>query len=88
MATNLRRFRDQVSMSQYSLADIAGVDKNYPSNVETQKCSATLDRIERLARALGVEPFFLLQDNAGKDLPVSREEQLANSKATEPEKET
>lgn len=50
-------------MTQEVLAGAAGIDRVYVSWLERQRHSATIDTIERLAKALGVQPHILLMPN-------------------------
>jgi transcriptional regulator with XRE-family HTH domain len=59
-ATNLRVLRHERKLSQEALADEAGIDRTYVSALERSVFSASLDMIEKLAAALGVEPHSLL----------------------------
>lgn len=52
-------------MSQEALADAAKVDRTYISALERQKYSVTIDRLDEIAKELGVETYVLLM----KDLP-------------------
>jgi len=47
------------------LADAAKVDRTYISALERQKYSVTIDRLDEIAKELGVETYVLLM----KDLP-------------------
>jgi len=60
LAKNLRMLRAKRGLSQERLALEAEIDRSYVSLLETKKYSASLDMIERLAVALGVEPLMLL----------------------------
>jgi transcriptional regulator with XRE-family HTH domain len=60
-ATNLRVLRHERKLSQEALADEAGIDRTYVSALERSVFSASLDVIEKLAKALGVEPHSLLE---------------------------
>lgn len=61
LAVNIRKARRSAGLSQEELADKAGIDRTYVSALERSKYAATVDMIERLAGALGVEPSELLQ---------------------------
>jgi len=60
LATNLRRQRASRGWSQEQLAHEAGVHRTFVGAVERSERNISLDNIERLARALGVEPSTLL----------------------------
>jgi transcriptional regulator with XRE-family HTH domain len=59
-ARNLRKLRQARGLSQEALADQAGIDRTYVSALERGIYSATIDMVDKLAKALGVEPGILL----------------------------
>lgn len=61
LAANLRAARARAGLSQEGLADSAGIDRTYVSALERARYSATVDVLEKLADALGVEAWTLLQ---------------------------
>lgn len=61
-ALNLKRIRQARRLSQEDLAGLAGIDRTYVSLLERCEYSATLDMIEKIARALGAAPATLLED--------------------------
>lgn len=61
LASNLRKLRQDLELSQEALADIAGLHRTYVSSVERCERNATLDTLDKLASALGIESFKLLQ---------------------------
>jgi transcriptional regulator with XRE-family HTH domain len=65
LAKNLRRIRLETGLSQEALADRAGLDRTYISALERERYSASVDTIDRLARALDVEPAELITALAG-----------------------
>jgi transcriptional regulator with XRE-family HTH domain len=60
-ARNLRAARLAKKISQEDLAERAELDRTYVSALERRLYSASLDTIERIAGALGVEPSSLLE---------------------------
>jgi transcriptional regulator with XRE-family HTH domain len=58
---NLRACRLAQGLSQEELAHRADIDRTYISALERGKFAASIDVVDRLARALGVEPSALLQ---------------------------
>lgn len=60
-AKNLRRLRTAAGQSQEELAFAAGLDRTYISALERGLYSASIVTIERLAKALNVEPAQFLQ---------------------------
>lgn len=59
-AANVRRIRLELSLSQEELAERAGVHRTYVGMLERGEKNVTIYNIERIANALGVEPFMLL----------------------------
>lgn len=51
-------------LSQESLAERADLHRTYISSVERCERNITLDTVERVAAALGVDPIDLLKDEA------------------------
>lgn len=67
---NLRRLRVAKGMSQERLALEAGIDRAYVGRVERGSENVTLDRIEALAKTLGVEVSQLFREvEDGSPLP-------------------
>ncbi|HEY9086301.1 MAG TPA: helix-turn-helix transcriptional regulator [Candidatus Tyrphobacter sp.] len=60
LARNLRRQRALRGISQERLADLAGLHRTYVGSIERAERNVSVDNIERLARALGVQPATLL----------------------------
>lgn len=60
LARNLKALRTAKGMSQEALADAARIDRTYVSALERLKYSLSIDRLDQLAAALGVEPYILL----------------------------
>lgn len=64
VAENLRRIRLECGFSQEELADLAGVNRNYIGMIERRENSPTVDMIERIANALGIDPAILFKRKA------------------------
>lgn len=60
LAQNLRRLRRDRGISQEALADSADIDRSYVSSLERGVYGATIDMVDKLANALGVEAADLL----------------------------
>jgi transcriptional regulator with XRE-family HTH domain len=60
-AANMRRLRNEKSLSQEALAHKAGMNRSYLARVETRRHYVGLELIEKLAEALEVEPTELLK---------------------------
>ena len=59
---NVRKLRLSAGFTQKSFADHAGLHRNYVSDLERGQHSPTLDVVEKVALALGVEAGSLLRD--------------------------
>jgi transcriptional regulator with XRE-family HTH domain len=57
VARNLRILRNQKGLSQEELAFQAGINRNYVGQIERKEKSPTVDMIEKLAKALDIEPI-------------------------------
>ena len=60
---NIKKVRLQKGFSQESLADECGLHRTYVSSVERGERNITVDNMERLAIALGVDLRDLLSPN-------------------------
>jgi transcriptional regulator with XRE-family HTH domain len=60
IAHNVRAKRKALGLSQEALADGAGVDRTYVSQVERRQRNLTVTVLARLAKALKVSPGELL----------------------------
>ena len=56
----LRALRGARQMSQEQLADAAGMHRTHVSLIERNRRSVRLESLERLAKALGVEPAEII----------------------------
>jgi transcriptional regulator with XRE-family HTH domain len=61
LAVNLRLLRQRQKLTQEELAYRANMDRTYVSALERGVYSATIDVLDRLARALDVEVWELLK---------------------------
>jgi transcriptional regulator with XRE-family HTH domain len=60
LAKNVRKYRQAAGLSQEELAHRAEIDRTYISSIERSVYAATIDVVDRLAKALGVEAADLL----------------------------
>lgn len=60
VAENLRRFRQQLHISQEQLADICGYHRTYIGAIERGERNITLGTLSALATALNVSPIEML----------------------------
>jgi transcriptional regulator with XRE-family HTH domain len=61
LAANLRRMRAEQGLTQDALADLSEIDRTYISGVERGLRNLSIDNLERLARALRLEPWQLIR---------------------------
>ncbi|WEX08498.1 helix-turn-helix transcriptional regulator [Chelativorans sp. AA-79] len=64
VARNLRRLRQEKSISQEELAHRAQINRNYVGMVEREEYSISVDKLEKLADALGVDPAEFFRSDA------------------------
>ncbi|MFT9115119.1 MAG: helix-turn-helix transcriptional regulator [Acetobacter malorum] len=60
LAANLKRYRRERGVSQEELAHLAEIDRTYISSLERCQYAASIEVVDRLARALGTEAAMLL----------------------------
>jgi len=60
LAFNVRAARVAKGLSQERLGFEAGLDRTFVSHVERGRVNCSLDNVEKIALALGVEPAALL----------------------------
>lgn len=61
IAANVKRYRAEHGLSQEKLAELASFHRTYVSQLERCVTNITIDGLERLALALGVDVVELLQ---------------------------
>jgi transcriptional regulator with XRE-family HTH domain len=63
LARNLRKLRQAQGLTQEDLAHRADLTANYISSLEREEYAASVDAIERLAAALGVQAVVLFAND-------------------------
>jgi transcriptional regulator with XRE-family HTH domain len=61
MATNVRRARHTMKLTQEELADRAGLSARYLGSIERARVSASVTVLGRLAQALRIDPCELIR---------------------------
>ena len=57
--TNLRKYREKLGVSQEKFADMCGLHRTYISDIERFQRSISLNNVQKIADALGVETYKL-----------------------------
>jgi transcriptional regulator with XRE-family HTH domain len=65
LAQHLRSLRASQAISQEELAERAGLHRTYVGSVERRERNVSIDNVERLAQALGVDLSDLLAPSPG-----------------------
>ena len=60
---NVKHYRQATGLSQEAFAEKCGMHRTYISAIECFRRSISLENIQRIADALGVEPYRLLLEN-------------------------
>jgi transcriptional regulator with XRE-family HTH domain len=63
LASNIRRLRHRLGITQEELAHRAHIHVTYMSSVERAQRNVAIDNIERIAAGLEVKPHQLLMDD-------------------------
>lgn len=66
-AENVREYRKTRGLSQEGLADLANLHRTYISAVERERRNISIDNIERIAKALDIEPYCLFISHSQKN---------------------
>ena len=61
--TNLRYYRKKLGISQEKFGEMCGLHRTYISDVERFNRSISLDNIQKIADALGIETYKLFIEN-------------------------
>jgi len=62
LAENIRTYRKDIGLSQFKLADLIDTAPNYIAMIEAEKRFPTDTMLEKIAAALGKEPFELFNN--------------------------
>ena len=60
--SNVKKYRIQVGLSQEAFAEKCGLHRTYISAIECYRRSISLENIQRIADALGVETYKLFME--------------------------
>lgn len=57
---NLKKYRTKSGLSQEKFADKCGLHRTYIGSIECSQRNVSLENVQKIADALGVEPYVLL----------------------------
>ena len=60
--TNLQKYRTEKGLSQEQFAEICGLHRTYISDIECFQRNVSLKNAQRIADALGIESYKLIQE--------------------------
>lgn len=60
--TNLKKYREEKSISQEKFAEMAGLHRTYISDVERFQRSISLNNVQKIADALEIETYRLFKE--------------------------
>lgn len=58
---NVKKYRKSLNMTQSELAQLTGLHRTYICAVEKEKRNISLDNIQKISEALGVEIYLLFK---------------------------
>lgn len=61
--TNLRKYRNELGVSQEKFAEMCGLHRTYISDIERFQRSIALENIQKIADALNIETYKLFVEN-------------------------
>ena len=64
--TNVRKYRNQIGVSQEKFAEMCGLHRTYISDIERFTRSISLENVQKIATALGVETYLLFMESEEK----------------------
>ena len=60
---NLRKYRKELGVSQEKFAEMCGLHRTYISDIERFQRSISLENIQKIADALGIETYLLFVED-------------------------
>jgi transcriptional regulator with XRE-family HTH domain len=61
--TNLRKYRNELGVSQEKFAEMCGLHRTYISDIERFQRSIALENVQKIADALNIETYKLFVEN-------------------------
>jgi transcriptional regulator with XRE-family HTH domain len=77
--TNLKSYRRVRKISQFKLAELCDSSQPYIAEIETGKKFPSIEMIEKIAAAFGVESYLLFQNDTNiGSLTVTQKKEISN----------
>lgn len=61
--TNLRKYRNELGVSQEKFAEMCGLHRTYISDIERFQRSISLENVQKIADALNIETYKLFLED-------------------------
>ena len=61
--TNLRKYRNELGVSQEKFAEMCGLHRTYISDIERFQISISLENVQKIADALNIETYKLFLED-------------------------
>lgn len=68
---NLRKYRNQLGLSQEKFAEVCGLHRTYISDIECFRRSISLENIQRIADALNIDTYKLFIEKGDASNEIS-----------------
>lgn len=65
--TNLRKYRNELGVSQEKFAEMCGLHRTYISDIERFQRSIALENVQKIADALNIETYKLFIEHNGEN---------------------
>ena len=61
--TNVKKHRLKMKLSQEKFAELCGLHRTYISDIECFQRNVSLESVQKIAEAIGIEPYELLMES-------------------------
>lgn len=65
--TNLRKYRNELGVSQEKFAEMCGLHRTYISDIERFQRNIALENVQKIADALNIETYKLFIEHNGEN---------------------
>ena len=67
LVTNMKRFREELGYSQMKMAELCNLSTSFIAEIETGRKFPSSGSIERIATALGLQPYQLFKEGEDRE---------------------